>query len=99
MLGALAILAIAAWFYLTAERLHLPALAWCVAGVIVYYGGFAFWMYLVLSPILGEQFRNHGLWLGLGMDISAVLAGIIAAAAFRALVMSKKGRPPFGQSF
>lgn len=99
MIGALAILAIAAWFYLTAERRQLPALAWCVAGVIVYYGGFAFWMYLVLSPILGERFRNHGLWLGLGMDLSAVLVGVLFAALFRAFVMLKKGRPPFGQSF
>jgi hypothetical protein len=99
MIGALAILAIAAWFYFTAERLCLPALAWCLAGVIIYYGGFAFWMYLVLSPVLGEQFRNHGLWLGLGMDISSVLVGVLSAAVFRAKVMLKKGRSPFGQSF
>ena len=99
MIGALAILAIAAWFYRTAERVDLPALAWCIAGVLVYYGGFAFWMYLVLSPVLGDQFRNHGLWLGLGMDLSSVAVGVASAAAFRAFVMLKKGRPPFEQRF
>lgn len=99
MIGALAILAIAAWFYVTAERYKLPVLAWCVAGVIIYYAGFAAWMYAILAPLLGDQFRNHGLWLGLGMDISAVLAGIIAAALFRSRVMIKRGRAPFGQSF
>jgi hypothetical protein len=99
MIGALAILAIAAWFYTTAERSRLPAVAWCVAGVIVYYAGFAFWMYLILAPLLGAQFQNHGLWLGLGMDISAVVVGVITAAVFRAKVMMKRARPEFGQSF
>lgn len=42
MIGALAILAIAVWFYRTAERYSLPPLAWCFGGVLVYYGGFAF---------------------------------------------------------
>lgn len=99
MIGALAILALAAWFYRTAERLNLPPLAWCIAGVLVYYGGFAFWMYAVLSPLLGDQFRNHGMWLGLGMDISSVLAGVLSAVVFRATVMLRKGRPPFEKPF
>ena len=99
MIGALAILAIAAWFYVTAERYRLPAVAWCVAGIIAYYAGFAAWMYGILAPLLGDQFRNHGLWLGLGMDISAVVAGVVVAAWFRARVMVKRGKPPFGQSF
>jgi len=99
MIGALAILAIAAWFYRTAERHALPPLAWCVAGVIVYYGGFASWMYLVMRPLLGDLFRNHSLWIGLGMDISAVLVGVLCAVAFRAAVMLKRGQPPHERTF
>ncbi len=99
MIGALAILAVAAWFYVTAERSRLPALAWCIGGVLVYYAGFAVWMYGLLAPLLGDQFRNHGLWLGLGMDLSAVAAGVIAAALFRAKVLLKRARPPFGETF
>lgn len=99
MIGALAILAIAAWFYRTAERYALPPLAWCVGGVIVYYGGFAFWMYLILRPLLGDAFRNHGMGLGLGMDISAVVVGVLCATAFRLFVMLKRGQPPHERSF
>jgi hypothetical protein len=94
MIGALAILAIAAWFYRTAERNKLPTLAWCAGGVIIYYAGFAFWMYLVMRPLLGDLFRNHSLWLGLGMDVSAVLVGVLCAAVFRSMVMVKRGTPP-----
>ena len=99
MIGALAILALAAWFYRTAERLALPPIAWCLGGVVVYYGGFAFWMYLVMRPLLGDMFRNHSLWLGLGMDISAVLVGVLSASVFRARVLMKRGTPPHEQTF
>jgi hypothetical protein len=99
MIGALAILVIAVWFYRTAERHSLPPLAWCFGGVIVYYGGFTFWMYLVMRPLLGDAFRNHSLWLGLGLDISSVLVGVVCAMAFRVLVMLKRGTPPHGRTF
>lgn len=98
MIGAIAILLIAVWFHQTAQRLNLPSLQWAIGGVIVYYAGFAIWMYLVLRPLLGSLFRNHGLWLGLGMDVSSVLAGVALAALFRAKVMMKRGQKPFETS-
>jgi len=95
MIGAIAILLIAVWFHQTAQKLNLPSLQWVIGGVIVYYAGFSIWMYLVLRPLLGGLFQNHGLWLGLGMDISSVLMGALLAAIFRAKVMMKKGQKPF----
>ncbi len=95
MIGAIAILLIAAWFHQTAQKLNLPSLQWAIAGVIVYYAGFLVWMYLVLRPLLGGLFQNHGLWLGLGMDISSVLVGALLAALFRGKVMMKRGQKPF----
>ncbi len=91
MIGALAILLIAFWFYKTAENLNLPVLPWVAGGVIVYYAGFLSWMYLVLKPLLGGQFKEHNFLLGITMDITAVLAGAALAALFRAKVMLKKG--------
>lgn len=99
MIGAIAILLITAWFYKTAEKFSLPPLQWAIGGVIVYYTGFLIWMYLVLRPLLGGHFKEHGLWLGLGMDISAVLVGALFAALFRIKVMMKKGQNPFENSF
>ncbi len=91
MIGALAILLIAFWFYKTAENLNLPVLPWVAGGVIVYYAGFLSWMYLVLKPMLGGQFKEHSFLLGITMDITAVLAGVALAALFRAKIMLKKG--------
>jgi hypothetical protein len=98
-LSMVVILAIAVWFYQTAQRLSLPALAWAIGGVVVYYGGFLFWMQVVLRSILGESFHTHGFWLGIGMDITAILVGATCAALFRYWVMMKKGRKPFETSF
>lgn len=91
MIGAIAILLIAFWYYQTAENLKLPALPWIVGGVIVYYAGFLGWLYLLLKPMLGGQFKEHNFFLGLTMDITAVLAGAALSALFRSKVMLKKG--------
>ena len=91
MIGALAILAVAYWYYQTAEKLSLPPLPWVVGGVIVYYSGFLGWMYWVLKPLLGGQFKEHNFLLGITMDITAVLVGVALSALFRNRVMLKKG--------
>lgn len=90
MIGAIAILLIAFWYYKTAEDLNIPALSWIVGGLIVYYAGFLGWMYLVLKPLLGGQFKEHNFLLGISMDISAVLVGVALSALFRNKVMLKK---------
>ncbi len=95
MIGAIAILLIAFWYYKTAEARRLPALPWIVGGVLVYYLGFALWMYLLLKPLLGVHFKDHSVWLGLAMDLSSVLAGAALAALFRAKVVLKRGDPPY----
>jgi hypothetical protein len=87
------------WFYKAAERLVLPSLAWVVGGVLVYYAGFAAWMYLLLRPMLGERFQSHGLWLGLGVDISSVLFGVALTAIFKTRIMDRRGQPPCPSSY
>jgi hypothetical protein len=99
MIGAIAILVIAFWYFKTAEGRHLSALPWITAGVAVYYLSFAAWMYWVLKPLLGVQFKDHGIWLGLAMDLSSVLVGIVITAIFRAKIMLKQGHPPFQSPF
>jgi hypothetical protein len=91
MIGAIAVLLVAFWYYKTAEKLGLPTFAWIVGGVIVYYAGFLSWMYLLLKPMLGGQFKEHNFLLGISMDVSAVLAGVALAALFHNKVMQKQG--------
>ncbi|MFO1417169.1 MAG: hypothetical protein U1E83_00730 [Methylotetracoccus sp.] len=92
MIGAAAVIWIAYWYYRTADALGLPGLPWTLAGIIVYYGTFAAWLNLLLRPVLGDAFRTHGMWLGLAMDVSAVLAGLATAWWFRRSVLLRKGR-------
>lgn len=99
MIGAIAVLLIAVWFYRTANRLQLPPLAWVVGGVIAYYAGFVVWLYLILKPLLGDAFRNHSFLLGLGMDVSSVLVGVSVAALFRWKILLRQGREPPGSQF
>lgn len=95
MIGAIAILLIAFWYYKTAEARRLPALPWIAGGILVYYSGFALWMYVLLQPLLGPRFKDHTLWLGLAMDCSSVIAGAALSALFRVRVMLKRGEPPY----
>jgi len=99
MIGAIAILLIAFWFYQTAQQRNLPALPWAVGGVLVYYLGFAAWMYLAMRPLMGAAFKSHSLWQGLAMDLSSVAVGALLAALFRARVMLKKGQTSFESPF
>ncbi len=89
-ISALAILLIAYWYYKTAEELNLPVLAWVAGGVIVYYAGFLIWMHVVLRSLLGGQFKEHGILLGVIMDLTAVLVGMALSALFRSKIMLKK---------
>jgi hypothetical protein len=90
ILSMLAVLATAIRFYRSAERLGLPALAWAVAGILVYYGGFLAFMHGVLRPLMGAQFQTHSFWAGIGMDLGSIAAGALCAALFGAKVLLKK---------
>ncbi|WP_246628558.1 hypothetical protein [Methylomagnum ishizawai] len=94
ILSMLAVLGTALWFYRTAGRRGLPGLAWAIAGVLVYYGGFLFWMYAILRPAMGGGFQVHGFWTGIGMDLTAIACGALCMAGFRHRVLLKKGSPP-----
>jgi hypothetical protein len=98
-ISILVIIGLAVWFYRTAERLSLPGLAWAIAGVLVYYGGFVFWMYAVLRSVMGGLFHTHGFWVAIGMDASSILFGALCAVLFRFKVLMKKGQKPFEASF
>ena len=82
ILSMLAVLATALLYYRAAQSRSLPGIAWAVAGVIIYYGGFLAWMHLILRPIMGGGFQAHGFWSGIGMDLTSIVAGATAAGLF-----------------
>lgn len=91
LLSIIIVIATAVWFFRTAERLGLPGLAWAIGGLLAYYGGFLFWMYVVLRAMLGARFQTHGFGVGIAMDLSAILFGTLCAALLRSRILLKKG--------
>jgi len=90
ILSVLAVLASALWYYRTAESRGQPAMAWAIAGAILYYGGFMFWLHVVLKALMSGHFQTHSFWIGIAMDISSILFGVGCMAAFRTFVLASK---------
>lgn len=90
ILSILAVFGTAVWFYTTAQKLRLSGLSWAIGGVIVYYIGFLFWMHLLLRPLMGDRFQNHTFWIGISMDMSAIVFGVLLMYLFRQKVLLKK---------
>ncbi|MGZ8219385.1 hypothetical protein [Methylomagnum sp.] len=94
LISILIIMGLAVWFHQTAERLGLPGVAWAIAGVIVYYGGFSLWLHGVLRGSMGGLFNSHGLGVAIAMDGSSILFGAACAALLRHKVLMRKGGKP-----
>jgi hypothetical protein len=90
ILSVLAVLLTAIWFYRTAQTRGLPGMPWAIAGVLVYYGGFLFWMKVVLKALMSGYFQTHNFWIGIGMDITAILFGAGCVALFRWQALCRK---------
>ncbi len=93
IVSVLAVVLSALWYYRTAESKGQPAIAWALAGAMIYYGGFLIWMHGILKLLLGGYFQAHGLWIGIGMDVSATVFGLLMVFAFRQIVLIRKGAP------
>lgn len=88
------IMGLAVWFYQSAVQRGLPGVAWAIAGVIVYYGGFSLWLHGVLRNLMGGLFNTHGLGVAIAMDGSSILFGAICAALLRSWVLMKRSGNP-----
>ena len=88
--SVLAVLLSAFWYYKTAGSRGQPDVAWAVAGALIYYCGFLFWMHLVLKNFMTGHFQTHSFWVGIGMDVSSIAFGLGCMAVFRWLVLSRK---------
>ena len=91
ILSVLAVLLSALWYYRTAESRGQPAIAWALAGAMMYYGGFLLFMHGILKVLFGGYFQTHGFWIGIGMDVSSTLFGVAVMATFRQFVLARKG--------
>jgi TPR repeat protein len=91
ILSVLAVLLSAIWYYQTAASRDQPAMAWAMAGALLYYGGFLLWMHVVLKSLMSSHFLTHSFWAGIAMDISSILFGAGCMAVFRWRVLARKG--------
>ncbi|MEY2701336.1 MAG: hypothetical protein RIQ52_2091 [Pseudomonadota bacterium] len=93
ILSILAVIGSAVWYYQTAYQRQLPAVAWAIAGALIYYMGFLLWMHGIIRTLMGGSFQTHGLWSGIGMDLTAIVFGGLCVVAFRQWVLCRKGTP------
>lgn len=84
MLGGIAALLIAVWFYKTAVATKDPKpWLWVFIGVVCFYGVFTGWSFIVARPILlmvSQQHHNYALTFLIWSS------GILAAAGFAAFI-------------
>ncbi len=90
ILSVLAVLLSAVWYYRTAEARGQPAMGWAIAGALIYYGGFLLFMHGVLKNFMSGHFQVHSFWIGIGMDVSSIVFGVLVMTLFRAWVLARK---------
>ena len=91
ILSILAVLGAAFWYYRTAQRLGKPPIAFALLGVLVYYAGFWLWMHEVLGQFLGSHFKRHDVWIGIGMDLSAIAIGLLGVWLLKIRILDRSG--------
>ncbi|MEE9356181.1 MAG: hypothetical protein V3U75_11380 [Methylococcaceae bacterium] len=82
MIGALAVIGVIAWFYLTAVKLGENPVYWVVVGVIGYYIIAKIWRLGVAEPMM-NMFASQSPLLSLLISHSPVISGLIAAVFIR----------------
>ncbi|HLF98773.1 MAG TPA: hypothetical protein VI457_16660 [Methylococcaceae bacterium] len=87
VLGGLIAIAIAVWFYRTAETKGANPIQWAIAGVIFYYVPMGLWTWLVMPKMLSPHPTSAGTpWFSLMLP---TLVGLGAAFLLRQFVLLK----------
>lgn len=90
MLAIVAIL-IAVWFYHSASKAKKDNVwPWVAAGVGSYYAAGALWVYAVLPLILGRRLHSPGFSMGLLLELSGILVGLLFVAWIRIKFLPKQ---------
>ncbi len=79
MLGGIIAIAVAVWFYRTAESIGNPTpLQWGVIGVAVYYGVLAAWTVFANTPFM-EEFHHTSKTIGIIVHYLGIVFGLALA--------------------
>ena len=92
MIGAIAVVSVAIWFYFTAQRLGENAIKWAFFGILNYYLPAVIWHVFVSQPLMG-MLGSGSTVLRLIVGYSFVFFGVAVAAYARSKLLVK-GRSP-----
>lgn len=76
MLGSLAAIIIAIWFYTTARAMGKNPVSWAVIGLLAYFIGAILWTVLVTPPLRDSVEHNQSYILGFIVRYAYVVVGV-----------------------
>lgn len=89
MFGGIIAVAIAYWFYRTAEARGLPNFQWAVAGLISFYVPNFIWSLLVAKPMMNTLHAQNATGTAGVVGYSSVFVGLAVALAVYFLVLKR----------
>jgi hypothetical protein len=94
MFGGIIAVAIAYWFYRTAEARGLPNFQWAVAGLISFYVPNFIWSLLVAKPMMNTLHAQNATGTAGVVGYSSVFVGLAVALAVYFLVLKRATANP-----
>jgi len=93
MLGGVVAVAIAIWYYRSAEGRGLPAIPWGVAGLVAYYVPNFIWSLMVAKPWLVRLHAQNAPIMSSFVGHSSILVGVIAALLVWQFALPRAPKP------
>ncbi|CAL1239564.1 hypothetical protein [Candidatus Methylocalor cossyra] len=93
MLGGLVVIAIAYWFYRSAEARGLPNFHWAFAGVLSFYIPNFIWALAVAKPWVASLHEAHATTTAGLINHSSVLVGLICAVLVHRFFLLNAPKP------
>jgi uncharacterized membrane protein YgaE (UPF0421/DUF939 family) len=89
MLGGIIAVALAFWYYRSAEARGLPNFQWAVAGLIAFYVPNFIWSLAVAKPMLNTLHAQNATSAASFWGFSSVLVGAVAAVIVHYLFLKR----------
>jgi hypothetical protein len=81
MVGVIAAILVAVWFFSTAERSGRPQVSWAISGVVVYFLAALLWSLIVTPTLKDSAIHNQSGHADFYGSLCLYRRGLLAAAA------------------
>lgn len=91
MLGAIAAMSVAVWFYYSAQRSGKGAISWAVSGVVVYFLAALLWTLLITPSLKESAMHNQSAVLIFMVRYAYIVIGVVSSLGLNHL-LNKPGQ-------